>query len=65
MIYAIIILFMFLIVMTGLVIFLEWYAKHCKKNNAKIVWHTTWLRTAGMFDTCAMISRRWRYGFLG
>lgn len=64
MIYAIIILFMFLIVMAGLVIFLEWYAKYCKINNARIVWHTAWLRKVGMFDTCAIISRRWKCKFL-
>lgn len=53
--------FIFLIVMVGLVIWLERYAKHVAKNNDEVIWHTDWLSRAGMFETRHIIDGRWKY----
>ncbi len=54
-------LFIFLIVMVGLVIWLELYAKYCSKNNNEIIWYTDWLGRAGMFETRRIVNKRWKY----
>lgn len=59
---AFVYLFMFLIVMVGLLIFFEQYAKQCRKNNVKVARHTNWLIRAGMKETCFLIDKRWKQG---
>ena len=56
-------LFIFLVVMIGLVIWLELYAKHCAENNDKVISHTNWLSCAGMKETEWIINGRWKYKY--
>lgn len=52
--------FVFLFVMVGLLIWLERYAKYCKRNNIKITKHVRWLACAGMNETCYIINKQWK-----
>ncbi len=53
--------FVFLFIMVGLLIALELYAKYCSKYNKRVMWHTNWLKRAGMRETHNMIFKRWKW----
>jgi len=55
--------FVFLFIMVGLLIFFERYAKHCVENNDELNRHSRWLHRAGMNETYHIINRRWKVKF--
>lgn len=60
---AFILIFVFLFIMAGLLIILEYYAKHCVENNNELNRHSRWLHRAGMNETYHIINRRWKVKF--
>lgn len=61
MMYIIIGLFVFFIIMAGLLIIIELYAKRCEKNNDVVIWYMDWLRRTGMRETLRFVHYKWMY----
>jgi len=57
---AFIFVFVFLLIMVGLLISLERYAKHCAENNREVIRYTNWLERAGMRETYSIVVQRWK-----
>lgn len=57
--YIIIGLFVFFVIMAGLLITVELYAKRCAKNNDVVIWHMEWLQRTGMRETRRFVNYKW------